>query len=877
MSSPPTPTTSVKAAPLHFPARKHQRRSPFPSVAILNPFRKKVSAKTAKSPSPIEPYEVAPGIWNTDATAKVFGYLEPAQGKKGRSRSKSAGSGIRHYSQSPKRKPGAPRGSPDSTKKGRDDAGTDRINHLSPKTYVELPGQSNEIRTKEARTAVVPNQTPADSERMRTVGRDDQLVQRGANPRTGLVSPFVVSDSSDDNLGHDYVHVPKVQWNDRPSPKARTRSGKWKQRGVGWSLVESPSLSPIAQSIHSPLSRKVSVKQLEDKLLVEMPGVDNPEPENMTDEQIRKYQESIARAYKHGGITAMVDPDTLPSPRLSSPDGPSTPPNKLHRIRRKMVGSGPSRKEESNDTIVINDQQRTSSLPTPRKEGLGPPWFPNVGPRSTIKGSVLGTQLDNKTVATEGPFLGHPTSQQCGRIRSISHSPSLQFPRQQAAHSGLPGDPESPSRVDLVNPTASPTLSQYLPRLDFLHPSHFANLGTSSYRRPVQMLPERLRPLEQRRQTIEDACTTTITSTSNRKQENEQRPKVRRQEGSIVVPRVRPHSPQKYEMSKENYLQDGIPRKKPSSVIKHMVDASESRTTRGDAMQHPGQIAPAREMARTRHQLGISPQHPQQDHQAFSQGAKQGARVAMIEDYRNHQSHHIQSRQRFGGLSLTRTSRLESANIGRDPVPRGPKSGVGITHTCGHLGKDWRKSGGTIQRREQSVGAAKGLSQEPGAPTEFAGNRNGGVGFAGQWAESLQNHRGLDSAIPKSTEERARKRSVFGIAADVRLRWCMMERSLRASAKLKYIQQRLCQMTGHIIRTLHPTSPVLHILKTPNVRAQDYLGAAKEVLLATFYLLLLLNVMLALRRVMMSVGLVVFWMWHPLKMVFAIIRWCVLG
>ena len=30
--------------------------------------------------------------------------------------------------------------------------------------------------------------------RMRTVSRDDQLVERGANPGTGLVSPFVVSD-----------------------------------------------------------------------------------------------------------------------------------------------------------------------------------------------------------------------------------------------------------------------------------------------------------------------------------------------------------------------------------------------------------------------------------------------------------------------------------------------------------------------------------------------------------------------------------------------------------------------------------------------------------------------------------------------------------
>jgi len=72
MSSPPTSTTSTKAATLSQLKRKERRSSSFPTIAALRFFRKKPASEP---PSPREPYEVAPGIWNTDASAKVFGYV----------------------------------------------------------------------------------------------------------------------------------------------------------------------------------------------------------------------------------------------------------------------------------------------------------------------------------------------------------------------------------------------------------------------------------------------------------------------------------------------------------------------------------------------------------------------------------------------------------------------------------------------------------------------------------------------------------------------------------------------------------------------------------------------------------------------------------
>lgn len=931
MSSPPTPTTSIRAAQLGTSNRKHQRRPSFPSIAVLNPFRKKAPKERTRSLSPVEPYEVAPGIWNTDATAKVFGYLEPTE-KKGKSRSKSVGSGARTHSQISKRKPVAGKSSHDSTKKAGDGTGTDTSNRRPNRNYTELPSKSSPDPRKAANKGVTETEKSAGKEKMRTVSKDDQLVQRGANPRTGLVSPFIVSDSSDDNLvGHDYVKVGKIQRDKTPLPEGRTRSGKWKQQGAGWSLVESPLLSPIAQSINDPLSRKVSVKKLEDKLIVEMPGVDNPEPENMTDEQIRRYQEGVARAYKHGGSTAMVDPSALPSPRQSTSEGPSTPPNKLQRIRRKMVGSGPARKEESSDAVVMNAQEWASSALPPRKDRVKPPQVKDVVPTHVPKGPLLGTRPEDRSATAGHPFLGQRNKSQLGQMEGVAHSQSFQLMPQQEAQAGLqknpthptqfpplqlmpqqepqtepPNQPISPYRVhqeahkrlptepegqpmvkqeaqtgpssksknrstmDPVEPPASPTLSQWLPRLHFLHPSHFANLGTSSYRRPEQLLPERLRPAENRRQTIEDACITTITSTLNRKPENNQRSQVWRQDGILAVPGMRERPPRKYETSKENYLQAGTPRKKPSSDTKHMVDASGSSTIGQNVMQLAGGPAPARKTVEARHQSGVSPRQLQHGNRAFSQGAERAARVTVVEDYRSQTLRQGEAKKR--PTAKTQGLCLGSANDIQDLTREDRRGGAGIIHTYDPLGDDCAdddcKARSTVTSHR---------FKDSGGPTDMGSTRDGGVWFAGEWVETLQDQARSDGTAPKSKEALAPRQSMFENTTSASLRFWALEELRQLSAKFRYVERRLYSMACHIIWTLHPASPALVVLQSPNARAQDYLSAAKEVFLACVYILLLLNIMLAVRKLLVLAGLLMFWVWHPMRMILGIIRWCVLA
>ena len=389
------------------------------------------------------------------------------------------------------------------------------------------------------------------------------------------------------------------------------------------------------------------------------------------------------------------------------------------------------------------------------------------------------------------------------------------------------------------------------------------------------MLPERLRPLDQQRQTIENACTTTITSTSNRKQEKKQRPKMTRQDESTYFPTITLRPSQKFETSEENYSQAGTLRKKSSSGTKHTEDVLDSKTKRLNDMPLPGQTNLVPEMARAWHPAGRSSQYLQQN-RAPVQEAEKGGRVAMIEHHRSPQSHHLQLRKNSSPKSMIGGLGLEGAKDARNTNQRDQRNGVGTTHTCDPLGEEHEGSIYRSRWQERNRDAGRDLTANPFAATEMALDRDGSGWFAGEWADTVQNHKKVDSESSSQEEAPALWRSLLARINEMQSCFWAIEASMQGSAKLDAMKQRLYQMVYHVIQTLHPTSPALVTLKSLNVRAQDYLKAAKEVTLAIGYLLLLVGILLALRKVLSGVASILSWFWHPVWMVITIIRWCFL-
>lgn len=112
----------------------------------------------------------------------------------------------------------------------------------------------------------------------------DKIMIRGANPRTGVISPSNRTDSSNES------------GNPQPRP-----SQKWKMNGDQWVSVGVSYQTPSPQSSLSgyrlegcdvsPLRMTKSSSDWEDQFVVNMPSAKDPNPPIMTLKQIQEYQE----------------------------------------------------------------------------------------------------------------------------------------------------------------------------------------------------------------------------------------------------------------------------------------------------------------------------------------------------------------------------------------------------------------------------------------------------------------------------------------------------------------------------------------------------------------------------------------------------------
>ena len=841
MSSPPTPNTSVESAPLSTTLfKRRQNPTSFPSIAVLKFSRRQ---RPSQPPLPVEPYEVAPGIWSTDATARVFGYVDSNEGRVKSTRVQSLGRDTQAFSQKVKPESVPVRGPLDERYETHvlEQCSTDTIRDKEESTV--RPKQEGRDQQSLKRKG---SQSTARRGRMRTVSRDDELVERGANPRTGLVSPFVVSDNSEESRISDYIGESNVGniGSAGHSPRSRIRSGKWKQDSLGWSLVENPLLSPIAQSMSDNMSHVVTLKQSEDQVL------NDTDPKYMTDREIKAYQEEIARIYRRGGGSiAMLDPNSLPSPRQWTPEKRSTPPTK-YKIQRKAVGTGVAHKSCSGDTVIVNADYRAPSSPTPRRFFMKLQNVRILTPSNTPKGSSFESCADaSKAMGKPDHFLGLGSRVMYNQTASATQSQYYLNTGQQ--HQCLQnGSNSDPSATSSDLPLGSPTLRQHLPSLQSLPVSHSTNPRTSSYRRPTQLLPGMLLPMTRQWQAAEDVYTTIFTTTSTNRAMWKQRPKLQTQEGNRLIPRV-DHLLPGFETPQKGGHQASTLKNQPayhSALFSETLSPS-SLATGGEGVAGPMEKAyPIRDLAETRYQRkGPTPAN------CLS--------PPLCEN---------QLKNRASPMPTSPRLSLVSANIARERIQR-KQSGDGCITTYGLLGKNL----GAIP--EITMRPLADCKEQANQSAELTSSGDCRAWFAGQWAKSEEGSEYLDrtTLIPEKTP--ARRSSDLKEEADVKLWFCAAEAWAEPLAKLSIIQRLLNQMIFHIARTLHCASPTLTTLRTANAMTRDHVRAMKDLALAAVYLLVLLSMFEFLKRVLYFVSQVLYWGWHPAQTILAILGWCIVG
>ncbi|KAI3077245.1 hypothetical protein CBS147343_4075 [Aspergillus niger] len=150
-----------------------------------------------------------------------------------------------------------------------------------------------------------------------------------------------------------------------------------------------PSVSPIS----APSS---SLTEWEDKFVVNMPTAKEPNPPIMTTQQISDFQQSIEKVHKEGG--AMLDPDTLPSPRTRTPEDSTSNPPGQEKTSTGLDGqdSRVGRPTEVSDSNCSSGHRRYYGPEEVGKQRFSTIW--EEGPAKSV----------NKTPAAnpDGSFLG---------------------------------------------------------------------------------------------------------------------------------------------------------------------------------------------------------------------------------------------------------------------------------------------------------------------------------------------------------------------------------------------------------------------------------------------------------------------------------------
>ncbi|KAK6383759.1 hypothetical protein LTS17_003051 [Exophiala oligosperma] len=237
----------------------------------------------------------------------------------------------------------------------------------------------------------------------RPLHKEDYLIARGANPRTGVVTPGSHSASSS------------------VDGKSPVPHGRWRQRGDEWISSDFEQETPPPKQRKERLSSPHQRLRLPPKLVARERGSSVGElsaPIKPLGQNSRSSNGDTFAFYRHVRESEMHRevPIRTISPQMRQKQSPGEP-----GVRRKPVGTPPKGKrdgaksdspaiDESDDTVLrhpkLETDLRSSSAPVPAPlRNFGPcnvdkdlPTLPGDTPRSPSQ--------EYRTIATQNPFLG---------------------------------------------------------------------------------------------------------------------------------------------------------------------------------------------------------------------------------------------------------------------------------------------------------------------------------------------------------------------------------------------------------------------------------------------------------------------------------------
>ncbi|MCJ1403959.1 hypothetical protein MMC11_007182 [Xylographa trunciseda] len=903
MSSPPTSSTSTK------PAQISQQRRKFNLQSLKSLHRKPI-------PLPIEQteqYEVAPGtgILNTDATAIVFGYIDREERQKKEEKKKSRKS---KHSDLAKRNRGRSR-SPvkkayERFKEVHTDDGTDDFRKSTHRQHVEASVQA--LQEKRDDSHRIWKESQDRSKRGRMVSEDDRLHSRGANPRTGIVTPYVVSDrgSTDSGYGSDYLRA-------RPHQGPTVNQGSWRQDEKGWSLVEDSELMsqfPI-QRTKAHGFRDLDRSKIDNLL-------QNPE----ASEPIIQYQHGIRRAHQDkDGNKPWLDPNEPSSPRRWTPEGPSSPVSRLRKIPRKTVGSDMRYREKSTDTVVVNEQVRAASTPQPQQYSAQRQRVRIVTPAATTSGHSSATNTPHSHIHTSRSFLGHPPglspnphqlqwavcakgdpgAAQKAAAQMLSSCPnptvmSHHFQIPPRKQENLPGHVhfavpiETPPHMPELNP------SQHVPILQYSKQSpHYDQ--NRHYHHPSNVWHTYNAEREQTRTAMDVPITTTTTTTmSSTKPEltyPASRPRPLRQGGSHLIPQMSLRSGEQLNFYTQNLLRgttnEGATTittgSETPSIMYRRLNQDYQQKSEGISALRKSSL-PSREALFTKSfkksqggpPLSIDGANTDYRGETYNGWVVPDAMTVPVHHpiTPNQENHNAQT----GMWAQTPTTR-STAKSDTDLRHQVVRAGSGNTDPgAGPPGQSRSQAGKT--QLDEKLDADRGEGRRITAcENEIRGKEGkttaqdcGGKWYKATVKKRQRNTGDITCESNKLVHDMQRNDSLRRRVAEVKSLCSGFEFRFHPYVALKYVLRALIIMVHHVLMTLHPSSRTLAVLwGSEDPGKGGYWAAWGEVIRAMVYVLLLTGLLLAVGRMLKIVANVGRILLRPVRLIWRVGRWCLVS
>ncbi|KAI5197453.1 hypothetical protein E4T39_07293 [Aureobasidium subglaciale] len=154
-------------------------------------------------------------------------------------------------------------------------------------------------------------------------GTDDYLTARAANPRTGLISPSVVTHltprtpmspaealslfGGDHSIPQDFS--PRAQTPERPSSATTQRQrpagprGRWRQDSTGWNMEPDTEVVSLEYATANSSATRADFHASEDSFVIPMPTAKDPQPYRQADQDkaVQYYRDKAQRlSHKEG-------------------------------------------------------------------------------------------------------------------------------------------------------------------------------------------------------------------------------------------------------------------------------------------------------------------------------------------------------------------------------------------------------------------------------------------------------------------------------------------------------------------------------------------------------------------------------------------------